>query len=172
MANRDTPMGFLPVGHLSGGEVRPRPYILTTGATVYKGDVVELDAAGTVGVAEAADATAVIGVAAHYVDDSASAGSKEILVYDDPNIIYKVQEVSGGTGLFADIGLCADHVAGTASTVTLNSGHELSSTHGTGTAQFKILGKYEVPGNDWGEHVEYLVVFNEHRYDHAGSAGV
>jgi hypothetical protein len=165
-------MGFMPVGHLSGGEVRPRPYKLTAGVTVYKGDVVELDAAGTVGIAEAADATAAIGIAAHYVDDSASAGGLEILVYDDPGIIYKVQEQSGGTGPEADVGLCADAVMGAASTTTLNSGHELSSTHSTGTAMFKILGKYEIAGNDWGENVEFLVIFNEHRYDHAGSAGV
>ena len=172
MANVDDPKGGWPIRHLCGGEIRSTPYILTTGARIYRGDVVELDAAGTVGAAEAGDATAAIGFAAEHKNDADSAGGIKILIYDDPNIVFGIQQQTGGTIAAADVGLSADHVAGSGNTTTLQSGHELSLTVDTTAAQFLILGKISESNNDWGEHCDLEVIFNEHRYKGAGSAGV
>ena len=172
MANVDAPKGCWPIRHLCGGQIRANSYTVTTGETIYQGDVVELDAAGTVGVAEAGDATAVIGVAAEYIDDSGSAGGKKILIYDDPNIVFGIQQQTGGTVAADDVGLSADHVAGSGSTTTKLSGHELSSTVAVTAAQFLILGKISESNNGFGEHCDLEVIFNEHRYKGAGSAGV
>ncbi len=38
MANIDAPIGFWPVRHLTGGQIRANKYIVTTGATIYQGD--------------------------------------------------------------------------------------------------------------------------------------
>ena len=172
MANVDAPKGLWPIRHLSGGEIRVNSYILTTGARIYQGDVVELDSAGTVGAAEAGDATAVVGIAAEHKNDADSVGSIKIAIYDDPNIVFGIQQQTGGTVAAADVGLSADHVAGSGSTTTLLSGHELSLTVDTTAAQFLILGKISESNNDWGEHCDLEVIFNEHRYKGAGSAGV
>ena len=171
MANTDNVRGLWPIGHLCGGEIRASEYTVTTSATIYQGDIVELDAAGTVGVAEAGDATAVVGVSNGYVS-SAAAGTK-IMVFDDPNIIFGLQQETGGTVAAADVGLSADantYLAG--SSTTKMSAVELSSTLGTTAAQFLILGKIETADNDWGENCKLRVIFNEHRYKGAGSAGV
>ncbi len=172
MANTDDPRGGYPIRHLCGGEIRSNPYTLTTGARVYQGDQVELADDGTVAVSEAGDATAAIGFAAEHKNDSASAGGLKILIYDDPNIVFGIQQQTGGTIAAADVGLCADHVAGSGNTTTLQSGHELSLTVATTAAQFLIIGKVSEPNNDWGEHCDLEVIFNEHRYKGAGSAGV
>ena len=172
MANVDAPKGGWPIRHLCGGEIRSNSYTVTTGATIYQGAVVELDSAGTVGESEAGDATAAIGFAAEYVDDSGSAGGKKILVYDDYNIVFGLQQQTGGSVAAADVGLCADHVAGAGNATTKLSGHELSLTVATDAAQFLILGKVSSTDNDWGEHCDLEVIFNEHRYKGAGSAGV
>ena len=41
MANSDFARGLWPVGHLSGGVIATRPYILTTGEIIRKGEVVK-----------------------------------------------------------------------------------------------------------------------------------
>jgi len=172
MANSDAPRGAWPVRHLCGGEIRTNEYTVVTGVTIYQGDIVELDADGCVGVAEAGDATAVIGVAAEYVSDSGSAGGKKIRIYDDPFIVFGIQQETGGTLAAADIGLSADLVAGSGSATTKQSGHELEATVAETAAQFLIIGKVATDDNAWGENVKALVVFNEHRYKGVGGAGV
>ncbi len=172
MANVDAPRGCWPIRHLTGGEISAHEYTVTTGATIYQGDIVELDNAGTVAPAEAGDATAVIGVAAHYVSDSESAGGKKIMVYDDPMIVFGIQQASSGSIAATDVGLSADHIAGSGNSTTKLSGHELSTTVGTTAAQFLIIGKVDNPNNAWGEHCDVEVVFNEHRYKGSGSSGV
>lgn len=172
MANKDFPRGFWPYAHLCGGEIRTMEFTLTTGATVYKGDVLKIVAGGTVEVAAADIGLAAIGVAADYVDDSASAGGKKVLVYADPYIIFGCQMDDAGTAsTAADVGQTANHLAGSGSSTTKLSGHELDmSDIGTG-AQFKILGLIPEPNNDWGANCDVMVVFNEHLFK-AAVAGV
>ena len=172
MANRDNPRGFWPYAHLCGGEIRTMEFVVTTGATVYKGDVLKIVAAGTVEPASADIGLAAIGVAADYVDDSASAGGKKVLVYADPYIMFGCQMDDVGTAsTAADIGQTANHLVTAGSTTTKMSGHELDmSDIGTG-AQFKIIGLIPEPDNAWGANGDLVVIFNEHLYK-AAVAGV
>lgn len=165
MANVDNPRGFWPIRQRGGGNDIPmNEYILTTGATVYKGDVLKAVAGGTVEAAAANDGIIVVGIAAEYVSDSASAGGIKVLVWDDPNTIFGVQCDSGTAAAATDVFTMANHVAGSGSTTTYLSGHELDSSQlaAQGGNQFKVLGLINREGNAWGEHAEVEVVFNEH----------
>jgi len=167
MTNVNNPIGFWPVGHLTGGEIRTHEYVLTTGSTVFKGDVVKAVAAGTVQPAAAGDDLVVIGVAAEYVSDAGSVGGRTIQVYDDPYIIFGVQ-ASGGVSLNQlAVFATANHVVGAGNPVTLLSGHQLNTaTIGT-TGQLKILGIVDAPNNFWGEFVDLKVVFAKHMFNAA-----
>jgi len=174
MANIDAPVGFFPVRHLTGGEIRTNEYVLTTGQTVYRGDLLKVVAGGTVQVAAADIGLSAIGVAAEYVSDSDSAGGKTVKVYDDPYIVFGVQMDDVGTdSTSADIFATANHLAGSGSTTTYLSGHELDmSDIGTG-AQLKILGLCMTrdANNAWGGNADVEVIFNEHLFK-AAVAGV
>lgn len=172
MANVDNPRGLWPIGHLTGGEIRSREYIVTTGATIWKGDPVQIVAAGTVQVIAATDDVKCIGIAASYVSDAASAGGKVIQIYDDPSIIFGVQATTGQTPAATEIGASADMITyATGSTTTYLSIMELAAISAQ-TAMFLVLGKIDSPDNAWGEHVDLAVIFNEHRYKGAGAAGI
>lgn len=162
MANTDFPHGLEPAYHLLGGAIRTLDFTLTTGETVYKGDLIKGVAGGTVQASAAGDGTIVVGVAAAHVDDSGSAGGKTVPVYTDPFIVYAIQ--ADGSNVAADVFATADHVAGAGSSTTGISGHELdSSDTGTG-AQLKIIGKVDRPDNAWGTNVDLLVLINEHAF--------
>lgn len=168
MANIDAARGFIPVGSLVGGQYYPRSYPCADGQTIYKGDVVSLGGEGEIEIGVAGDAQKVIGVAAETIT---SATSEDLLVYDDPNIIYEVQGYTGVTFVESQIGELADHVATAGDSTYLVSRQEINDTSGIrpaweigGTAQFMILGKVNRPGNAWGEHVKLLVKFYEHQF--------
>jgi hypothetical protein len=171
MANIDNPRGFFPVRHLTGGEIRQTSYTLTASQTVYQGDLLKVVAAGTVQASAADDGVIVVGVAAEYKVAAAS-GITKVSVYDDPYIVFGVQSDTGTDVELTDVFATANHVAGSGSATTKMSGHELDSDDiGTG-AQLKIIGKEDVPGNDWGDaHVDLHVLINEHLYK-AAVAGV
>ena len=169
MANRDNPKGLWPLYSLTGGEMRTRKYTLTTGQTVYKGDLLKVIAGGTVEEADANDGIIVIGVAAEYVDGTVA--GTEVLVYDDPYIVFGVQCDTGTVPLVSQIHATANHVAGAGSSVTKLSGHELDTSDlGTG-GQLKVVGLVEEPDNAWLEHAFVAVLIAEHFYN-AAVAGV
>ena len=173
MANVDNPRGFWPVRHLCGGEIRANEYTVTTGSTVYRGDLLKVVDAGTVEASAANDGVIVLGVAAEYATDSASSGGVKVLVYDDPYIVFGVQADTGTSVAATGVFETANHVAGSGSTTTLISGHEIDSSEisGSSGAQLKVIGKINEPNNDWGEHVDLEVLINEHLYK-AAVAGV
>lgn len=171
MANVNSPRGFWPLFHLNGGEIRTNKYKVKSGSKIYRGDLVAMDATGTVVQAAAGAGATVVGVAAEFVDDSAGSGTKTILVYDDPNIVFGVQAT---TAAAADIGANADHSVGTGSDSTGISGNQLDGATIGGTTpgdQLKIIGKIESVDNDWGSYVKVMVLINEHLYK-AAVAGV
>ena len=95
-----------------------------------------------------------------------------ILVCDDPNVIFEIQEVSGGTALTAaEVGLNANLVAGTNNGYI--SGWEVNNSGETTTAtlQLKLLGLAQVSGNAFGEHAKWWVLINNHCY-RVGQAGL
>jgi hypothetical protein len=97
----------------------------------------------------------------------AASTQRLLLVADDPNLLFEIQEVSGGTALAAaDIGLNANFVVGSGSTVTGMSGVELNNSGeaDTNTLDLKIVGFVNREDNAIGEHAKWLVRVNRHRY--------
>ncbi len=177
MANADVPRGFWPIRHLTGGTIRTNEYAIATGygTNIFKGDVVKLVAGG--GIELAAAGNRFVGVFngvsyknaagemvfSQYWPASTTATEIKAQVYDDPNIVFGVQ--SAGSTVEADIGNLGDHVAGTGSTTTGTSAHELNGSTGTGVAGFRVLGKVDSPDNAYGTNVNLEVQPAEHEYN-------
>ena len=166
MPNNDFPRGLWAVRSLSGGEIRTGKYIAATSATIYMGDVVTMQSNGTVQVAQAGDTA--IGVASEYKATTTS--GVEILVYDDPNIVFGVQAT---TAAATDVGANAGILATTGNTTTKVSKHELNgSTITPNAAELRIMGKINTPDNDWGADVKLEVMITDHFYRGRSSTGV
>jgi hypothetical protein len=163
MANVDNPVGFYPVKQIGGETFPMHRFIVTTGQIVYRGDLLVMLDAGTVSAAAANDGVKCIGVAAEYVNDAASAGGKEVLVYFSPMTVFGIQCDTGtAVAQLGTIFHTANHVATTGDTVTKLSKHELDSSDlGTGS-QMRVIGLVDKPGNAWGEHADVEVVLVEH----------
>ena len=176
MANVDAAFGFVPIRHLSGnGYSRANKYTITSGLSenIFTGDLVIITADGVItphtatevnniGVFAGVSYTASDGsyVYTQYFPSGTTGSDFIAYVYDDPYTVFKVQ--SAGTPAQTNIGNCADVVAGTGSTITGQSGFELSGTMSNGTATCKILGLYEGPENAFGTNAIMEVLINEH----------
>ena len=186
MANLDAPAGAKPFRHLSGGMIRASEYKIASGTSsdIFTGDFVKLLSTGYIDVASAGNR--ILGVFAgvkytasdgevvykkYFPTGTTTLGSADVTayVYDDPNITYRIQ--SAGSADFADIGNLADLVAGSGSTTTGQSGHEISGTTGTGTATFRILRLIDDPDNSAGTNGEFEVVIYEHQLNEHVSGG-
>ena len=75
-------------------------------------------------------------------------------------LVFRIQ--SAGTPAQANVGECADVVAGTGSTTTGQSGFSLNGTMSNGTATCKILGLWEDPSNSFAQYAQLEVLINEH----------
>lgn len=202
MANADRPMGLVPRMYLNGspwngqGRLYSIPTSDSTNAYAI-GDPVKsngsADAWGiagvTLGTAGAATRGVIIAAGTNarggpYINPNnlstivvpvTKLVPYYVLVVDDPNVIFEIQEVSGGTALTAaEVGLNANYVAGTnngyISAFELNNSGEAT----TATLNCKILGlaQYADPSvNTYGEHAKWLVTLNEHEL-RAGTTGV
>lgn len=174
MANSNTPFGFRPATSNVGGEIRTSSHILKTGSTAYKGDLLSVDATGTVTPSTANDGSKIIGVAAEYVSDSGSAGGKTILVYDDPRQEFVVQVDATGTAIVAaDMYSVANHVAGAGNATNKLSGHQWNqaSIAGAANKDLKFIRIIDTPDNVYGAYAKIVVVLNNHFYAN-GSNGI
>lgn len=94
-------MALIPVKG-RGTTMRVRPYWMTN-TTLYEGQLLVMGTAGTVTAqADGTDSQKIIGVAANYV----TAGSgvfKEIMVYDDPEQVFRCK-LATGTLTLTDVG--------------------------------------------------------------------
>ncbi len=157
MPNTNNPSGFTPLFHLCGGEIRSRPYVVATGATVFENDVVSLTSAGTIQAASAGAGGVCVGVAATY-----GTAGQVVQVHDDPFIVFGVQ--CDGALAASNVGEVYDHIAGSGNTTTKISGHTLNSTADANTINFRLLGLVSTPGNAWGAYQDVMVIFNQHAY--------
>jgi hypothetical protein len=167
-------------GHLYGapfnGGVRRYKHDSGDATAIFRGDFVKLagsaDTEGLPTVVQAAATDTLLGVVVGFEADLSNLSllhctastNRVLLVADDPNTIFSIQEDSvGGALTAAEVGENADITVGTGSTVTGLSGMELdSSDHKTATAQLRILRLDPTPGNEVGTNAKYLVVINEH----------
>lgn len=185
MANADTPFGLRPVGNLVGGYRTGgvKQFSTATGdsTAIYIGDPVILSGTSQdingntyADVDQAATGDVIVGVVVGVLpvtDESLryrAASTQRILLVDtDPNTLFEIQEVSGGTALTtAAIGLNADFVVGSGNTITGLSGVELNNATEatTATLDLQIVGLVNRPDNAVGEHAKWLVRINRHQF--------
>lgn len=199
MANVDRPNGLTPVKMISGapwnGQVNMYLLPSSDGTATFIGDLVKLaGSAGSAGtvvngydvegmptIAQSAAGDLHVGVVVGFLPNQdnltqrhrAASTNRIALVADDPNTIFEIQEVSGGTALTAaEVGLNANVVVGTGNATTGLSAMELNNGSEATTADLdlKILGMSPRPDNAIGEHCKWLVQINTHSY--SSSAGV
>ena len=203
MANPNRPSGFTPVGYINGSpwNGKARLYAVAaaySGAALYIGDPVisagGATASGVPTIALAAITNGVRGVIVGMgVAEGLMANPKNldstyrpaatqstdwyVMVADDPNIIFEVQEHSNGTALAAtEIGMNTDSWLGTGNGYV--SGWQLGSASDqtpvvTATLQCKLLGLARKPNNTWGAYAKHLIQFNVHELSHGtGSLGI
>lgn len=158
MANVNVATGFEPV-RPAGGTIQTNEYFVPSSdaTALYIGDPVIIAGSGdTAGVPSITRATAgtagrITGVVVGFRPDSnivangyrAASTNGYVLVCDDPNQVYEVQDDSvGGDLAVTDIGLNADMIAGTGSNYTKRSGFMLdtSTKATTATLQWRIIG--------------------------------
>jgi hypothetical protein len=187
MANPDTPRGLRPVGYVGGAPYNGAATVYSVaagdGTRIGIGDPVTTAGVGTgqtingvtsIDVVRAASGDVITGVVVGVVPTTststtyrAASTQRQLLVADDPNLVFEIQEVSGGTALTAnDIGLNADFVVADCSTTTGYSNVELNNgtEAGTNTLDLKIVGFVNAPNNAIGEHAKWLVRINRHRH--------
>lgn len=185
MANADTPFGLKPVRHRNGAPYNGAFTVYSVPSSdstaVMIGDPVTL--VGTsqtingvtyADVARSATGDVFQGVVVGVLPDTAdslkyrAASTQRLLaVADNPDLVFEIQEVSGGTALTtAAIGLNANIVVAAGSTTTGMSGVELdnSTEATTNTLDVKIVNLVNRADNAVGEHAKWLVAFNRHRY--------
>ena len=185
MANADRAAGFLPVRYITGAPYNGAADVYSTASgdatAIFLGDPVKLSGTSTTingvvyaDVDQAATGDVIIGVVVGVLpvtNDSliyrAASTARRLLVATDPSLLYEIQEVSGGTALTAAaIGLNADFVVGTGSTITGFSGVELNNVGEatTATLDLQILGLVSRADNEVGEHAKWLVRINRHQF--------
>lgn len=202
MANVNTPFGLKPIQYAGGspwnGQARRYHIPSTDGNAFAIGDPVKLaGSSDTKGVASITLCAAGGGAAAPILGVIVGAGgvtyggmsadpgnlnttvipatkAKDyyVLVADDPDIVFEIQEIGTGTALAAAaVGLNANFVAGT------NSGYLSGFTLGndaeaaTATLDLKLLGLVQRPGNAFGAYAKWEVQINNHQF-RTGVAGL
>jgi hypothetical protein len=189
MANADNAIGFVPIKHKTGGEIRLTEYKIKSGYNTALGKGDPLMGTGD-GYVEEAAATEeeIIGVFAgcRYIDangnpvyseywpaNTATKGAADAaaLVWDDPMIVFRIQ---CDTLALTDVGALADYDTGAPSATTRLSGVELVASSTATPASVRILGLSDIPDNAVGAYAKADVMFAEHvgLNSAAGAAGV
>ena len=186
MANTDSARGFVAVRHLTGGTIRARefPIASTYNTGIFKGDPVQQLTDGTISLAGTTSRIVGVFQGVSYVDSagnqvyskfwpaSTTATDIKASVIADPNVVFMIQEETGGSGALADVGLFSDHSAGTGDTATGMSRVEIDKdTRATAIAQLRILAIHPGTDNAAGEHVNYEVMIYEHELNQHAAAG-
>ena len=190
MANADAAFGLRPVRYLSGAPYNGAAnmyYIPSTDtdAAAYIGSLVKLtggaDANGiAVVTSNVATSNPVVGVVVAVVPDTsnsliyrANSTARYVMVADDPNLLFEVQEDSGGAALAATatgatcilIGLTSGSTTTGLSATELDSS-EVSETSDTND-DVQIIQLVQRADNEVGANANWLVRLNVHQYVNA-----
>lgn len=152
--NTNEPRGARPCGRVTA----IHPYYGATAARILPGDFVTLRADG-VAIVATAGVTQLLGVAASYKSSTYTT----VLVYDDPDQQFLIQDDGGGTTSLssAKFGLNGDIVATASNGTTLKSRHTFDRNPiATTAANLRILGLSANQAT--GKYQEVRVVINEH----------
>lgn len=185
MANADNPFGLRPTGSVGGGPhtgaVRLFSTVTGDGTAIFIGDPVILSGTSSTingsvyqDVDQAATGDVFVGVVVGVIPITnestkhrAGSTARLLQVDTDPNALFEIQEVSGGTALTAAaIGLNANIVVGAGNATTGMSGVELNNSGEAtdNTLDVHIVGLVDRPDNEVGEHAKWLVRINRHQY--------
>ena len=203
MANVDRPQGLVPVGYLNGAPWTGggRVYCIpnTDDSNAYAiGDPVDIaggsdgNGVATITLATAGTGNGILGAivagagALSYggqygvpadtpvVIPAVKSRDYYVLVADDPNIIFEVQEEDGGTAFAAtEVGLNANLMAGTNNGYISTWEIDTASPAVTATLQVRLLGLSQGrwATNAFGDWAKWLVFINNHRY-RIGQVGI
>lgn len=185
MANPDTPFGLKPVSMLDGSPYSASVRVFSTasgdGTAIFIGDPVKLSGTSSTvngrvytDVDQAATGDVIAGVVVGVMQDTrdsliyrAGSTTRLLLVETGRDVLFEIQEVSGGTPLAAaDIGLNANFVVGSGSTTTGLSGVELNNSGEatTNTLDLQIIDLVPRADNEVGEHAKWLVRINRSQW--------
>jgi len=191
MANVDAPRGFEPVRYADGkpytGQAN-RYYKSTTAGIIAIGDPViratnSSDPEGGQEIVRHTTGAAITGVVVgiepvvsnlNQNGYLASADTGYVLVADDPNLIFEVQETTGGTALaVTNIGEHIDSVAAVDADTTIGrSKYEIDNAAKATNNTWILLGLSPKPDNAVGEHAKWLVKANLHTDVNASATNV
>lgn len=148
MANQDRPHGFSIYGPL----LRSQKFAVDVGETtgIFIGDIVMMENDGCIAPASAASVTKLGASLVYHAGTLASTGpADEVLVASNTNQLFEAQDNGATTPAQTDLGNLVDHVAGSGSTTTLLSAHELDLGTLTSTAAgFQLLDFVDRPDNE------------------------
>lgn len=185
MPNGNSPSGFSPVRDVYSTPYNGAVNVYSTAAgdstAIFIGDPVKLTGSSqtingqvTPDVAQAATGDVIVGVVVGVLpavqSDSiyrVASTQRTLLVCDDPNALFEIQEVNSGTPLTAnDIGLNVNFVVAAGSTFTGMSGVTLNnaSEATTNTLDCKIVAFVNRADNEIGAAAKWLVRLNRHQY--------
>ena len=171
MANVNSPNGFTPAYHMTGGTIRPSEFEIAsaTNASIFSGDVVNLSSGLVIqGTATGAPLGVFAGVEYQATDgsvvfskvwtaDTVTLGSAnaKAYVYSDPDIVYEAQ--STGTPTQASIGTTntISTTAGDSNTGRSKEGVTTTTSSGIAT----IVGFVDRPDNSIGQYARVYVIF-------------
>jgi len=186
MANANAPRGLVPVRgvnsqYVTGG---PRLYSHAAGdaVTIFPGDPIKIagtsqtiNGVTTPDVVRAATGDVIDGVCVGILPTTrdtlgygAASTAYQLFVDDDPNSLFEIQDVSGGTALTtADIGLNVNFVVAAGNAYTNTSGVTLDNTTEatTNTLDLKIIdivNRADVDNSS--SPLRFLVRINRHRH--------
>lgn len=184
--------GLIPVGKLGSSDwnhkVRAYPIASGYGTSIFRGDMVTLNAGNVERAAVNFTAGAAVGVlvGVSYTDANmgfltrgywpASTVAADAIAYvcDDPDMVFLVQ--SNAAMAASDLGKNADLVQTSAgSTVTENSGMNLDGGPAatTATLAFRVVGLWKSPDNNWTDTFpKVLVMFNHGEHFYRQSTGL
>lgn len=188
MPNGNAPRGLAPVRYLSGGPYNGavnRYYVAAGDATaIYPGQLVKFaGSADDNGVASVtgnvATGDTVVGVmispaisdvGTNMLTYRAASTAGYILVCDDPNVVFEIQEDSvGGALAVTAVGNVADLIGFTSgSTFTGSSSMQIDSSTasalGDGTQDVLLVGAVQRADNEIGANAKWLVRLNNHAF--------
>ena len=171
MANVNSPNGFKPAYHMSGGTIRPSEFAIASGtnASIFSGDVVNLSSGLVIqGTATGAPLGVFAGVEYQATDGSVvfskvwtadvatlGAANAKAYVYSDPDIVYEAQ--STGTPTQASIGTTntISTTAGDSNTGRSKEGVTTTTSSGIAT----VVGFVDRPDNSIGQYARVYVIF-------------
>ena len=171
MANVNSPNGFTPAYHMSGGTIRPSEFAIASGtnASIFSGDVVNLSSGLVIqGTATGAPLGVFAGVEYQATDGSVvfskvwtadvatlGAANAKAYVYSDPDIVYEAQ--STGTPTQASIGTTntISTTAGDSNTGRSKEGVTTTTSSGIAT----VVGFVDRPDNCIGQYARVYVIF-------------